>query len=427
MTKDIALQQAQFQEAEALVVAQQYSDAVLIYSSILNAIGADETEPTKKQLRLDALQARGNALHLCNMLRASLADYEKWCSESKPSADMVSMLIKIAQRYTQLGEQQKALLFYQEALAQPFSITPQQEASIHSGMGGVYMYLGNLLASADKHQQAVDILRLTDDKRSLANSLNGLGIAFKRQGKWDKSIACYKEALQLNKELNVVVPTAIVLNNLGEIYQKFFDLEQAYQCHQEALNLLTDDIKSRYPYLFCELYRNIGVDLYMQNKVEEAINYLQLAQHFNTVSNNPDVTMQLHISFGMAEFMRGDIAAAEEHVGQCIALAEERKARSHHANALYILGLCQHAQHELTKAEQTWQQAIYLAHETGQKMLLWEIHHTLAEHISNVEMRDVHGQIAADIRDGIVADISDESLRQIFLNGLAGQASLADG
>jgi tetratricopeptide (TPR) repeat protein len=424
MTIDIALLQTQLQEAEAFAAAEQYLDAIQACSNILDAIPATETNPTKRQLRLDTLQARGDALGQCNMPKVAIADYEQWRAESEPSVAAVGVLVKIAGRYGFLGEQQKAIQFYQEALDQPFELTPQQKASIHSGMGDSYRYVGHLLEADIHHEQAIALLRLTDDRRTLADALNSYAGVLKHQGKLDKSIASYKEALQLNREMNAVFHTATVLNNLGEVYQRFFDMEQAYHYHQEALNLLTDDIKSRHPYLLCDLYRNMGVVLCRRNKVEEGIEYLQRAQQLNTTSNTPHLTMQLHISFGVVELMRGNIAAAQERIEQCIALAEEKKVRTHHAQALYILGLCQQAQGEAVKAKQTWQQAVYLAHETDQRMVLWRTHIALADNASNPEIRDVHRRIAVDIIHQVAAAISDEALRQVFLNIPLIQATL---
>ncbi len=427
MTVNIASLQAQFQKAEAFAATEQYLDAIQVYSDILNAIPAVETNPTKKQLRLDTLLARGGALGRCNMPVAAIADYEQWRTESEPSAAVVDVLVKIADRHSFLGEQQKAIQFYQEALTQPFAITPQQKASIHSGIGDSYRSAGHLLEAATHHEQAITLLRSTDDKRALADALNSYAGVLRHQGKLDKSISNYKEALQLNREIDAAFHTAVVLNNLGEVYQRVFDIEQAYRYHQEALDLLTDDIKSRHPYLVCDLYRNIGVDLSRQNKLEEGIEYLQRAQRLNALSKSPHHTMQLHLSFGIAELMRGNIAAAREHVEQCITLAEERKSRTHHAQALYILGLCQQVQGEKAKAEQTWQQTIYLAHETDQKMVLWRTHIALADSTSDPEMCEVHRRIAADIFHQIVSVISDEALRETLLNAQPVQSARRAG
>lgn len=420
----ITLLQTQFQEAEASAAAEQYLEAIQTYSNILDAIPPTEANPAKRQLRLDTLQARGDALGWCNMPNAAIADYEQWFAESEPSATVVDVLVKIASRHSFLDEQQKALQFYQKALIQPFAITPQQKASIYSGMGNAYKHAGHLLEAAAHHEQAIALLRLTDDRRTLADALNSYASVLRHQGKIDKSIASYKEALQLHREMNTVFRTVVVLNNLGEVYQRVFDMKQAYRYHQEALNLLTDDIKSRHPYLLCDLYRNIGTDLCRQNRVEEGIEYLQRAQRLNAMSKSPRITMQLHLSFSVAELMRGNIAAAQEWAEQCIALAEERKVRTHHAQALYILGLCQQAQGEAVKAEQTWQQAVYLAHETDQKMVLWRTHTALADNASDPEICDVHRRIAADILHQVVSVISDETLRLAFLNAPSVQAAL---
>ena len=66
------------------------------------------------------------------------------------------------------------------------------------------------------------------------------------------------------------------------------------------------------------LNRNVGVMLVQQNKLEEAKQYLQQALY---LSDKPDNT--LHGLYGLAEVNTGNLAAAEYHYKQAIALKPE--------------------------------------------------------------------------------------------------------
>jgi hypothetical protein len=69
----------------------------------------------------------------------------------------------------------------------------------------------------------------------------------------------------------------------------------------------------------------------------------------------------------------------------------------------------------MNEAQQFWQQALFLAHETGRRMLLWQVHAALAEIAPSPALGTVHNRIAGEIIEQILHPIKDETLRQTFL------------
>jgi hypothetical protein len=97
-------------------------------------------------------------------------------------------------------------------------------------------------------------------------------------------------------------------------------------------------------------------------------------------------------------------------------LAESRNSRTHLADAYHALGAYQQRSGNHSQAEQLWQQAIFLAHESDKRRLLWRLHADLANISTNPALTDVHRRIAAEVIHQMAYPIEDEALRQKFLN-----------
>jgi hypothetical protein len=96
-------------------------------------------------------------------------------------------------------------------------------------------------------------------------------------------------------------------------------------------------------------------------------------------------------------------------------MAEATNNKGSLAEALHVLGHAQHKAGDLDAAQGHWQQALFLAHETGRRMLLWRLHATLAGNASSRELAGVHYRIASEIIWQIANPIADQDLRQTFL------------
>jgi tetratricopeptide (TPR) repeat protein len=154
------------------------------------------------------------------------------------------------------------------------------------------------------------------------------------------------------------------------------------------------------------------------------VEHLRRALALSEEMDRPDTQSQALYSLAIAEVELGDIAAAREHGQRLKELAEKTNARGYLADALHILGLCHERDGERTVAEQLWQQALFLAHETNRRILLWQLHSALSRISNNPALKDVHNRIAAEVIQQIAFPIEDENLKQKFLNAPAVQTVL---
>ncbi len=404
-------------QAQTSLDASQLNDSIVLCNQILDTIPAKTTAPEQKQSRLNALRIRGTALINCHMPTAAIADFETWRAESESDTELVDIMLLQVRAQATLGQYDDAYALCHEALdmARANNADPVQIARVYRARGILAINSGRYDHAISHYNKALGFLDQEDDPALRCIILNGLGIAYDYILAFDKAIAAYEKILALSDPIENSRIIAMSLNNLGETYQTLFDLDEALAYHQQALTTLTDDDKSHNPWLLCDVFRNIGVDLCELGRIEEGIEYLNRAQRTNIVGKNSDVTMQFLHSFAKAYLQNGDIEKAIQMAEECIALAREGKARHHQAQAAYILGLCEQAQGDLVAAHDAWQRAIYLAHETRQRSLLWRVHYAMAESMTDKETAVVHQDIALDIIEKLADVIEDDTIRGKFL------------
>jgi hypothetical protein len=94
---------------------------------------------------------------------------------------------------------------------------------------------------------------------------------------------------------------------------------------------------------------------------------------------------------------------------------EPGRSRWHQANGLYSMGRYEQLAGNLSTAEELWQRAIFLAHETENRVLLWQLHAALAQIAQQPNLASVHNRIAAEVIQQIAEPFTDESLKTGFL------------
>jgi tetratricopeptide (TPR) repeat protein len=267
------------------------------------------------------------------------------------------------------------------------------------------------------YQQALSVYQQLRYLESQLAVWTDIGLAHHYIGRLDKAINCYQEALKIARHLQH--PTiGMLLSNIGECYQDLFAFEQARQYHQDAITatkslpLETDNLLST----LADSYRNLGVDLYLLGEINNGRKQLQKALSLLDEEDDLDIRMQTYYTFGLMELEQAHWDKVWHLIQESLALSDEHELRVHKARVLYLAGLYQQQKGDRAAAQAALQEAQFLAHDTGQRWVLWQVHAAQGELADNKALTAVHNQIAAEILHQIAAPITDDVLRQTFLN-----------
>ena len=402
------------QEAQSAREEKAYDDALAHYEELLAS--TDDDAPLSEEvrdLRLTALREQSRLYELLGDRDVALAGYEQYYLEAGSTQHAVEALVCIGELHGEVGRHQQALEAYDEALdlAKAFNYTAGRARAL-LGVGLTMHRLGRSEEALANLRKSQGLFKQVDDVLGRSRSWNHMGIVHVQLGQIDRAIRAFQEGLDLARQIGDR-ETAIALSNLGECHQLLYNMEQALEYHREALALAES---TQFRTVEADLCRNLGYDLYNLGEVEEGVHYLERALRIAAESMEQDPELQALYTLALAEIRRGNAGRAREYAERLQETAVDQNYRVYQADALHALGLVHQMEGDVARAEQRWQEAVFLAHDTGRLFLLWQLHALLAEIASNPGLAGVHNQIAADIVNQIAYPIEDQQIRDAFLS-----------
>ena len=110
---------------------------------------------------------------------------------------------------------------------------------VFANLGGAADECGNWRQAVEFHNQSATALEQAGSRSDLAGIYNNLGVAYENQNLLDDARDWYRRSLDLLDSLGETYsPRAIrLLANLGQLYAKDVEWEQAERCYRVALNI----------------------------------------------------------------------------------------------------------------------------------------------------------------------------------------------
>jgi tetratricopeptide (TPR) repeat protein/DNA-binding CsgD family transcriptional regulator len=223
--------------------------------------------------------------------------------EMRVTRDTLKVGMRYVDLYNDLGttffyneNPSKGLTYFQKSFELARSLQKQfpdqsfQEKMLifHINIGSAYIGLKDFDKARQSFEEAVEMNRISGNKRYNGVLYNNLGIIFKENGECGKAFPYYENALQIREELKDTAGMAQVLNNLGNCYL----VEGLYE---KAINSFNQSIE------YSRRSRSIKSEMYAAGS---------LAQAYEDVENYPEALTahklfkQLHDSIVNNEAVR---------------------------------------------------------------------------------------------------------------------------
>jgi CHAT domain-containing protein/tetratricopeptide (TPR) repeat protein len=190
--------------------------------------------------------------------------------------------------YSNLGENQKALESYHQALRLIRTVGDRSgegilgvmldmndqsgEAGIISNIGSIYSALGEKQKALDHYNQALSILRVAGNPSSVATILNNIGSIYSALGENQKALEYYNQALAISVAAGNRPTGAKTLTNMGQAYSALGENQKALDYYNQALSL-SRSVGDR-P-VEAKTLNNIGTLLESQKQPQIAIVFLK--------------------------------------------------------------------------------------------------------------------------------------------------------
>ena len=124
------------------------------------------------------------------------------CGGTEAAGPKYCTLNNLGIAYKDLGQYDKALEFYEQALARTQAGRDQEfEATVLNNMGNVQRLLGHHDKALDLHTRALAASRASGSKPNEARSLNTIGLTYYALGEYRKALDYHREALAIRRQL----------------------------------------------------------------------------------------------------------------------------------------------------------------------------------------------------------------------------------
>ncbi len=169
-----------------------------------------------------------------NHLRCNSAIENGHINDPVFSLDVYSNL---ANDYFRLGDLGKAVTFYHRALAMLEEVTRDSKsyAQKYMEISQRYKSVGKLTIARDYAMKSLAIYEMRDEQRLVGLTHQRLGKALERQNDLDGAEAEYRQAIDIERELEDDAAASLCYTSLAELLQKRGQTQQAEAEAQEAL------------------------------------------------------------------------------------------------------------------------------------------------------------------------------------------------
>ena len=218
-------------------------------------------------------------------------------------------------------------------------------------------------------QDALQRREALGDQRSIALSLNNIGLVFQDSGQYKAALDSLTRALELRREVEDLPGVTVTLNNLGTIYQDKGDYAEAVRLWHEGLEVAREigDRKRQ-----AILMLNIGEGQYRLRNPEEALRILTDVEQICMELSDRILLAESWRGLGKANLLRGDLKKAQKFLERSVEMFELTRSKIHVAIAKRTLGECLAAwgydSDQGKRAEQLLRQALEIFEEAGAEL-----------------------------------------------------------
>lgn len=253
--------------------------------------------------------------------------------------DLTSTLKVIGMVHSKKGDLDKAMRFFQEAMALLRSsesdsnnpIGRDTTASVLTRIASIHLKKGDLDQAMSNYKEAYDITvsnRGGTNHHEVASILHYIGGIYHKRTEYDEAMACYQEAIRIyHATLGAGNPTvAGTLVMVGSIYYKRRNLDSAMMFYREGLRLNRDAYGVHHPDV-APIMKSIATILTKKGDYQEAHKIFQDVLSIKCTvhgTDHPEVA-NAYKSLGNVYYKMGELADAERQYRHALNIYKRTK------------------------------------------------------------------------------------------------------
>jgi CHAT domain-containing protein/Tfp pilus assembly protein PilF len=269
-----------------------------------------------------------------------------------------AMLHNIGYMYASLGDTQRALEYYNEALPQRQAAGDRKgEGYTLHGLGAIYDAMGEKQKALEYYGRALPIWRAIGDRSVEIYTLTSMGVAYSSLGQKQKALEYYNQAMPLHKAVGDRGGEAYTLTNIGAVYDSLGERQKALDYYGQALSLwkAVGDRTGESATL-----TNIGGVYHALGEWQKALDYHGRALALRKEAGDRRGEAHTLADIGVVYDSLGEEPKALDYYGRALALYEAVGDRKGEAYVLHSAGAVYEALGEKQKAAEQYGRALAL-------------------------------------------------------------------
>ena len=280
-------------------------------------------------------------------------------------AGEAAVLDNIGWVYSALGEKQKALDYYNQALPMWRAVGDRAgEAGTLSNIGFVYDALGEKQKALDYYNQALPLARAVGDRGGEADTLLTIGFVYDALGEKQKALDYFNQALALKRAVGDRDGEAAAVNSIGVVYDALGEKQKALDNYNQALPMwrAVGDRAGE-----ARTLGSIGVVYVTLGENQKALGYYNQALPLQHAVGDRDGEARTVSNIGAVYVALGEKQKALDYYNQALPLERAVGDRAGEATTLNNIGWLYSTLGEKQKALDYYNQALPLERAVGNR------------------------------------------------------------
>ena len=323
--------------------------------------------------------------------------------------------------YANLGEKQKAVEFFNQALEISKTIGDRHGVAVTlTNLGVIYADSGEMLKALEYNNQSLVLRRALGDKNGEAITLGNIATVYDRLGEKQKALDSFNQVLPIFRSLGDKGAEAVTLNNIGSIYDDLGDKQKALEFYNQSLVLRkTVGDKSGEEVTL----NNIGYIYQGLGNKQKALDYYNQALQISKAISDKNGEATVLSNIGIIYSDSGDKQKALEFYFQSLPLRRAVLDRSGESTTLNNIGKVYADLGEGQKAIDYLNQSLSLSRFIGEKSKeantlnnLMYLYYSL----KNLNFAAFYGKQAVNVYQQLRSNIKslDQSLQQTYVQSV---------
>lgn len=182
-------------------------------------------------------------VQLCEFKEAldDLLQEEKIRRQLGDELALANAIHNIANAYHYLGNVQKAMMLYLEAMQRFEKLNePKRLRAVYNNIGWLHFKIGNYAESLDYYLKCQKIAEELNDKVDLAQALNAIGTVYQKMNVLEQALTFYFKSLKLSEEVGSDEGRGMAFGNIGIVYYEMKRYEEALEANYQSKQIFED-------------------------------------------------------------------------------------------------------------------------------------------------------------------------------------------